>query len=140
MDYVGHLPDIEYYGVKEMGVSEHTEFLAWYEEQKFVVFNNRPMLESYGQDGVTVLRQVCQALRNEFVGIANIVVFQESVTIASACNKVLRKLFLKPDIIGLINTGGYTETEITVVRLLCGLYTGNRATDATYVTGETGEI
>jgi hypothetical protein len=42
------------------------------------------------------------------MAIANIDVFQESVTIASACNKVLRKLFLKPDTIGLIPTGGYT--------------------------------
>jgi hypothetical protein len=35
--------------------------------------------------------------------------FQESITIASACNKVLRKRFLKPDTIGLIPTGGYTS-------------------------------
>jgi hypothetical protein len=27
--YVGQIPDIEYYGVNEMGVSERTEFLAW---------------------------------------------------------------------------------------------------------------
>ena len=30
------------------------------------------------------------------------------MTIASACNEVLRKLFLKPDTIGLIPTGGYS--------------------------------
>jgi hypothetical protein len=41
------------------------------------------------------------------MGIANIDVFQESITIASACNKVLWKVFLKPDTIGLIPTGGY---------------------------------
>jgi hypothetical protein len=33
LDYVGHIPDAEYYGVNEMGVSERTEFLAWYEEK-----------------------------------------------------------------------------------------------------------
>jgi hypothetical protein len=38
--YVGQISDTEYYGLNEMGVSEHTEFLAWYEEQKSVVFNN----------------------------------------------------------------------------------------------------
>jgi hypothetical protein len=47
-------------------------------------------------------------ISKDFMGIANIDVFQESVTIASACNKVLRKLFLKPDTIGLIPTGGHT--------------------------------
>jgi hypothetical protein len=94
-----------------MGVSERTEFLAWYEEQKLVVFNNRLKLESYCQDDVSVLRQSCQVFRNEFMGIANFDVFQESVTIASACNKVLRKLFLKPATIGLIPTGGYTGNK-----------------------------
>ena len=34
--------------------------------------------------------------------------FLESINIASACNKVLRKRFLQPDTMGLIPTGGYT--------------------------------
>jgi G:T-mismatch repair DNA endonuclease (very short patch repair protein) len=45
------------------------------------------------------------------MGIANIDVFLESVTIASTCNKLLRKLFLKPDTIGLISTGGCTGNK-----------------------------
>ena len=40
--------------------------------------------------------------------IGNLDVFLESMTIKSACNKVLRKRFLQPDTIGLIPTGGYT--------------------------------
>jgi hypothetical protein len=71
LDYVGQIPDTEYYGVNEMGVSERTKFLAWYEEQKCVVFNNRLMLESYCQDDVTVLRQACRVFRNEFMRIGN---------------------------------------------------------------------
>jgi hypothetical protein len=112
LDYVGQVPDLEYYGVNKIGVSERTEFLAWYEEEKSVVFNNRQTLEGYCQDDVTVLRQACQVFRNEFMGIANMDVFRKSVTIASACNKVLRKLFLKPDTICLIPTGGYTGNKI----------------------------
>jgi G:T-mismatch repair DNA endonuclease (very short patch repair protein) len=111
LDYVGQIPAPEYYGVNEMGVIERTEFLPCYDEQKSVVFNNRQMLESYCQDDVTVLRQACQVFRNEFMGIANIDVFQESVTISSACNMVLRKLFLKPYTIGLIPNGGYTGNK-----------------------------
>jgi hypothetical protein len=64
LNYVGQLPDIEYYGVNEMGVSERTEFLASYEQKKSVVFNNRQTLEAYCQDDVTVLRQACQVFRN----------------------------------------------------------------------------
>ena len=40
--------------------------------------------------------------------IGNLGVFLESITIESACNKVLRRRFLQPDTIGLIPTGGYT--------------------------------
>ena len=40
--------------------------------------------------------------------IGHIDVFLESITIVSACNKVLRKRFLKPDTIGLYPTGTNT--------------------------------
>jgi hypothetical protein len=40
--------------------------------------------------------------------IGQVAVFLEFVLIASACNKVLRRLFLKPDTIGLIPLGGYS--------------------------------
>jgi len=66
------------------------------------------VLEKYCEDDVPVLRQACRVFRREFMHIGIIEVFLELVTIASACNNVLRKLFLQPDTIGLIWTGGYT--------------------------------
>ena len=44
----------------------------------------------------------------EFLQIGHIEVFVESITIAPACSKLLRKQFLQPDTIGLIPTGGHT--------------------------------
>lgn len=41
--------------------------------------------------------------------IRNIDVFVQSISIGSACNKVLRKRLLKPDTIGLIPPGGYND-------------------------------
>ena len=73
------------------------------------------ILEQYCQDDVTVLRQACQIFRREFIEIGNIEVFLESFTIASACNKVLRKRFLKPDTIGLL-LAGVTAATITTAR------------------------
>jgi hypothetical protein len=43
--------------------------------------------------------------------IGKIDVFLESVTIASAYNKVLHKKFLKPETVGLIPTGGYSANN-----------------------------
>jgi hypothetical protein len=43
--------------------------------------------------------------------IGNIDVFLEAVTIASACNEVLRKKFLKPQTIGLIPTVGHSASN-----------------------------
>jgi len=121
LDYVGPIPYISYYGVNEMGKEERREYLAWYESQE-PIYDKRHMLESYCQDDVTVLRQVCRIFRWEFMKIRNLEVFLESITIASACNKVLRKGFLQPDTIGLIPNGGYTcnrnYSKKALIRLL----------------------
>jgi hypothetical protein len=85
--------------------------MAWYNEQKLKVFDSRHVLEQYCQDDVTVLRQACRVFRREFLEIGNIEVFLEALTIASACNKVLRKKFLKPETIGLIPPGGYSANR-----------------------------
>jgi len=93
---VGPIPDIKYYGADEMSEGERREYMVWYNEQKLKVFDSRRVLEQYCQDDVTVLRQVCRVFRRDFLEIGNIEVFLEALTIASACNKVLRKKFLKP--------------------------------------------
>ena len=77
LDYVGKIPDISYYGIDEMSASERNDFLAWYEGQKFDVFDNRRVLESYCQNDVSVLREACRVLRQEFIQIVNIDVFLE---------------------------------------------------------------
>ena len=111
LDYVGPIPDIGYFGADEMGEGERRDFMSWYNEQNDIVFDNRRVLEQYCQDDVTVLRQACQIFRRNFMEIGNIEVFLEALTIASACNKVLRKKFLKPETIGLLPPGGYSANN-----------------------------
>ena len=93
LDYIGPIPDVAYYGMNEMGEEEKRQFHAWYESQKLYIFDNRLVLEKYCQE-VTVLRQACRVFRREYMQIGNIEVFLESITIALACNKLLRKRFL----------------------------------------------
>jgi len=108
LNYVGSIPDMTQYGVAETGESERREFVSWYDAQKHKVFDNRRVLEQYCQDDVTALRQACQIFRRDFMDVANVDIFLESSTIASACNKDLRKGFLKPETIGLLPKGGYS--------------------------------
>ena len=91
-----------------MSESERKEFIAWYGTKKDKVFDNRRAFEQYCQDDVTVLRKACQLFHRAFIEIGNVIVFLVSCTIASACNKVFRQRFLKPEIIGLIPAGGYS--------------------------------
>ena len=98
------MPDISYYGLDKMNGGERKQFLAWYETRKAQVFIIKNVLETFSQEDVTVLRQACHLFRSEFNQIGKIEGFLESLTIASACNKVLRRKFLKPDTIGLMFT------------------------------------
>ena len=82
--------------------------MAWYDKEKDRVFDNRRALEVYCQDDVTVLGEAGTIFRREFIEIGNIEVFLEVYTTASACNKLLRKKFLKPYTIGLIPASGYS--------------------------------
>jgi len=72
-----------------------------------VPFDNRRVLGTYFQDDVTFLRQACPVFRRVFLHIGNMEVFPESITIASDCNKILRKRLLQSDPIRLIPTGDY---------------------------------
>jgi hypothetical protein len=107
---VGFIPEIQYFGADEMSEGERKGFLSWYNEQK-TKSGCRHVLEQYCQDDVTVLKEVFRIFRRDFIDFGNIDVFIESVTVASACNKVLRKQFLKPEMAGLIPTGGYTANN-----------------------------
>jgi len=80
---------------------------------------------SYGKHAV---------FRREFMQIGNIEVFLKGITNASACNKLLRKQFLKPDTIGLITTGGYSGNVFYSKKSF--MSTGKRQTGSSrYCTG-----
>jgi len=83
--------------------------MSWYDEQKNKVFDNRRVLQQYCQDDVTVATR--EIFRRDFIEIGNIEVFLEALTMASACKKVLRKKFLKPETVGLIPAGVYSANN-----------------------------
>jgi hypothetical protein len=86
--------------MNEMGVGEREVFVAWYEARKSRPFHNKQVIETYCHDYVTVLRQACRVYRREFLQNGNIEVFLESLTIASACHKLLRRTICSPTLYG----------------------------------------
>ena len=46
LTYVVEYPEVSYYGVDTMKSQERSDFLAWYEEHRQDVFDNKHMLES----------------------------------------------------------------------------------------------
>lgn len=106
-NYVGPIPALEEYSPEIMKSGDREKFLAWYAEQRDVIFNFQEELIKYCKLDVKILRMACLAYRKIFLNIANICPFEESCTIASTCMKVYRKMFLKPDTIGIIPKNGY---------------------------------
>jgi hypothetical protein len=94
-----------------MSEGERREFFEWYAGVKGETFDNRKQLGRYCQMDVSILKQACCEFRKSFLKIGAIDVFQEAVTIASACNKVFRKKYLKPCSIRLIPKGGYRKAD-----------------------------
>jgi hypothetical protein len=120
-----------------MSSSKRSEFLEWYKDQKSVVFDNRRVFEAYCQDDVSVLRQACQTFRREFIQIGITDVFLEAITIACACNKVLRKRILKLNTITILQRGGYTCNNRCSKKLSCGWCLRKRRTVVKYFTVKT---
>jgi hypothetical protein len=89
LNYVGPIPEVSYFVVDEMSISERMEFMTCHDDQKNKVFDNKLVLEKYFQDDVRNFRQACQIFIREFMEIGNIEVFLESFTIASAFIKTI---------------------------------------------------
>jgi len=58
LDYVVPFPDISYFGVNGIYISERREFITWYNDQKNKVFDNKVVLEKYCQDDVSHVTSV----------------------------------------------------------------------------------
>nr|XP_015834829.1 PREDICTED: probable DNA polymerase [Tribolium castaneum] len=109
-NYIGPIPDKHYYGCDTMKTKERADFLTWHREQlaNNYVFNLKDEILKYCILDVNILRKGCLKFRECFLKINNNVdPFLESLTIASACNLVFRRNFLKSETIGIIPKNGY---------------------------------
>lgn len=106
--YRGPLPDKVHYGHESMSSEDH-QFNEWYDDlkSKNYVFDFQKEMLKYCKLDVVILRKARLAFRELFIESTGICPFQDSCTIASACNCVYRTNYLKKDTIGIIPRGGY---------------------------------
>jgi hypothetical protein len=108
-NYIGPLPPKEDYGYNHMKPEQKIEFDRWYDAEiaSGTQFNMQRDLQSYCENDVVVLRMGCTRFRRLLLGIAGTDPFKESVTIASCAQLIYRKLFLRPNTIGVLPPSGY---------------------------------
>lgn len=117
-NYIGKLPPIEFYSPDTMKGSEDYEennernsFIKWFKLHENDDFNMEVELVDYCKNDVNILMYACLKFRKDFLTICNVCPFTEAITIASACNLVFRRNFLKPESIGIIPRNGYRWTD-----------------------------
>lgn len=110
-NYKGLLPDVKYYSPDTMKDEARIEFLKWHSEHSNDCFDMQKDLVEYCVSDVDILTKACVKFRKMFLDECNVCPFSEAVTIASACNLVYRRNFLKPETIGLIPRNGYRSVD-----------------------------
>ena len=101
--YVGRIPDLEFYDADSMMSSQKEELINWHVEQvrRNVQFNFKQELIAYCKSDVQLLKQGCQAFQEEFQREAGFNPMAHCFTIASACNLYWRMNHLQPNTIAV---------------------------------------
>ncbi len=107
MDYNGEWPDAYFYDPAHMKPAVRDQFYNWHREQQGNVFNFREELLTYCESDVDILKGACLAFRDQFIEIEGVDPFPVSLTIASACNHIFRRNYLKEKTIGVIPNGRF---------------------------------
>ena len=102
-NYVGRIPDLEFYDPDSMMSSKKEELLRWHADQvrRNVVFDFKQELLDYCKSDVALLKAGCQAFQREFENEAGFNPMVECYTIAGACNLFWRKNYLPANTIAV---------------------------------------
>ena len=98
-NYVGPIPDADYYAPNTMKPEVREAFLTWHKEQRDngYIFNFKEEIIKYCRSDVDILRKCCMEFREMLRGITGIDPFEKCLTIASACLEVYCANFLEKD-------------------------------------------
>ena len=113
-NYIGRIPDLEFYDPDSMMVEKKEELINWHTQQVGlnVQFNFKEELIAYCKSDVQLLKQGCQKFQQEFASQAGFNPMEKSYTIASACNLYWRKHHLNPNTIAVEPLHGWRGAQV----------------------------
>ena len=112
--YVGRIPDLEFYDPEGMMAKKKEELTRWHADQvrRNVPFHFQQEMIEYCKSDVVLLKAGCEAFQQEFERQAGFNPMAKCITIASACNLYWRKHHLTPDTIAVEPLGGWREAQV----------------------------
>ena len=113
-EYVGQIPDIEFFDPESMSDKKKNELQRWHEEQvkRGVQYHFQQEMEEYCHSDVQLLQAGCEAFAAEFATVAGFNPFTKCATIASACNLYWRKTHLGPNTIAVQPLKGWRGNNV----------------------------
>ena len=119
------LPALRYFMPDSRSTEDRAQLVEWYEENKHRPFDVDAELLRYCEQDVRILSASIKAFNELFIEITTdadraprgIPPFQNSFTIASACNRLYRQLYLEPETIALIPSNGNPKRMQSAVAL-----------------------
>ena len=112
--YVGRIPDLEFYDPDGMMAKKKDELTRLHADQvcRNVSFNFRQEMIDYCKSDVALLKAACEAFQREFQSQTDFNPMAKCMTIASACNLYWRKHHLPPNTIAFEPVRGWRGANI----------------------------
>ena len=113
-EYVGQIPDIEFFDPDGVYEKKKKELEQWHAEQvrRNVHYDFQQEMEEYCKSDVALLQAGCEAFATEFESHAGFNPFEKCVTIASACHLYWRKHCLQEDTIAVEPLKGWRGANV----------------------------
>ena len=112
--YVGRIPDLEFYDPDGMMHEKKEELCNWHADQvrRNVTFIFKDEIIAYCKSDVALLKAGCQAFQREFESEAGFNPMEKAYTIAGACNLYWRKHHLEPNTIAVEPIRGWRGARV----------------------------
>ena len=112
--YVGRLPDLEFYDPDGMMAKKKEKLTRWHADQvrRNVPFQLHQEMIDYCKSDVAPLKAGCEAFQQEFERQAGFNPMAKYITVAIACNLYWRKHHLTPNTIAVEPLGGWRGANV----------------------------